>query len=101
MADESHDPWDRIDADPAETVDFGSLSRALEHHDYPTTNEELLDEFGEHELEFPDGSETLAEVLSAHEGVTYESPEEVRDAVVNVVTSEPAGEGYGHRNEQF
>ena len=101
MADESHDPRDRIDSDPAETVDFGSLSRALERHDYPATNEELLDKFGEHELEFPNGSETLEGVLSAHEGVTYESADEVREAVVNVATAEPVGEGYGHRNEQF
>lgn len=101
MADESHDPEDRTGSDPEETVDFGSLSRALERHDYPTTNEELLDEFGDHELEFPDGNEALAEVLSAHEGVTYESADEVREAVVNVATSEPVGEGYEHRNEQF
>ena len=101
MADESRDPRDRIDSDPAETVDFGSLSGALERHDYPTTNEQLLDEFGEHELELPDGNETLAEVLSAHKGVTYESADEVREAVVTVATSEPVGEGYGHRNEQF
>ena len=101
MADESHDPRDRIDSDPSDTVDLGSLSRALERHDYPATNEELLDEFGEHELELPDGNETLVEVLGAHEGVTYESADEVREAVVTVSTSEPVGEGYGHRNEQF
>ena len=100
MADESHDPRDWIASDPEETVDFSSFSRALEHYDYPATNEELLDEFGDCELAFPNGSETLAEVLSAHEGVTYESADEIRETVVNVAVSEPVGGGYRHRNEQ-
>lgn len=94
MADESHDPDERAAPDPETALDFGPLSRELADHEFPTANEELLDAFGEYEIGHPDGAATLAEVLGSHDGVTYESAEEVRDAVYNVVTAEPVGKGY-------
>lgn len=93
MADDGQDGVEpALDVDAG--VDFGPLSAALERHDYPTTNEELLAAVGDYELELPEETATLADVLESHEGVTYDSAAEVRRAVANVVAAESVGQGY-------
>ena len=74
-------------------VDIGPLASALESHDYPTTSDELVDEYGDYEVEFSDGTETLASILGTLEGVEeqYESPDEVRQTIYNLVQSGAVG----------
>lgn len=80
------------DGGPASAnVDFGALSGALERHEYPTTNEALLDALGDRELAVAGETRTLASVLGPERGVTYDSADEVRRAVANVVAAEPVG----------
>ena len=82
-------------------VEFGEeLSNELESHDYPTTTEELVSEFGDYELAFPDGeTHTFEEIFSAQQGdEEYEEPREVQQAVLNMVGSGAVGrEGYSGR----
>ena len=81
-------------------VEFGELAEKLENHDYPTTTEELVSEYGDYELEFPDGdTRTFEELLSIQQGnEEYEEPREVQQAVLNMVGSDAVGrEGYSDR----
>ena len=82
-------------------VEFGEeLSNALESHDYPTTTEALVGEYGDYELEFPDGeTRTFEEVLSIQQSDDeYEEAREVQQAVMNAVGSQAVGrEGYSDR----
>ena len=74
-------------------VEIGPLASELESHDYPTTSDELVDEYGDYEVEFSDGTETVASILGTLEGVEerYESPDEVRQTILNLVQSGAVG----------
>jgi hypothetical protein len=81
-------------------VDLGSLAKELDTLDYPTTTGELLAEFGDHDVEMHDGSQSVAELLGERtdEGEAYESADEVRRMLYNVVGVEAVGrEGYSDR----
>jgi hypothetical protein len=56
----------------------GELEEALEDYDYPTTADELIDEYGEYEVETNEGWKTVNELLSSVEDSEYESAEEVQ-----------------------
>jgi len=78
-------------------VEFGGLMAELEAHDYPATQATLLEEHGDRELDLADGSETLQSVLAEREvpeeqdTITYESPDEVHQAVLNMVGDQAVG----------
>ncbi len=78
-------------------VEFGGLLTALENHDYPTTQEELLDEYGDEELDLAEGEQTLSSVLAEREvaaeedTIEYDSPDEVQQAVLNMVGDRAVG----------
>lgn len=81
-------------------VDFGSLAEDLDEHDYPATTDELIDAYGEHELEYPGGVERFEDVLGPQEDTTFENAEDVRQAVFTMVGSEAVGrEGYSDRGD--
>jgi hypothetical protein len=79
-------------------VEFGDLEEKLSGHEYPTTRDEVVDAYGDHELEFENGSETLREVLGpvGDEGDTqeYESADEVHQEIFNMVGAEAVGRRY-------
>lgn len=82
-------------------VEFGDLADELESHDYPATASELVEEYGDHELELPNGEETVEDVLgplAESDDETYESAEEVEQVVLNMVGDDAVGrEGYSDR----
>lgn len=79
-------------------VELGDLNRKLDEHDYPTSTDELLAAYGDYEIELPDGSETLSEVLSPMADDSFDSPEAVRQAIYNMVGAEAVGrKGYTDR----
>lgn len=79
-------------------IELGDLNDDLEAHDYPASSGELTDEYGDRELDLPDGSESFAEVLEPVGDKEYESAEEVRQDVFNFVGSDAVGrEGYSDR----
>jgi len=76
-------------------VEFGALAEDLDDHEYPTTVEELVDEYGDRELELPGGEESFRDVL----GPYTEEPDqqfndagEVRQAILNMVGTEAVGQ---------
>ncbi len=75
-------------------VEFGGLDEKLKQHEYPTTVEELVDEYGDHELELPGGQESFGEALepySAEPDQQFNDADEVRQAVLNMVGDEAVG----------
>jgi hypothetical protein len=60
---------------------YTSTSRLFEEHTYPTTTSELVETYGEEQLQLANGSQTVADVLAPFGQETFESPEEARYAV--------------------
>lgn len=86
MADESNDHDEREMG-----IEFGPLADALDEHDFPATTEELIEAYGDHELEYPDGSEPFEDLIGPLGEQTFEDGEEVRQAVFNMVGTEAVG----------
>lgn len=86
MTDESQDHDEREMG-----VEFGPLADELDEHDYPATTEELIEAYGDRELEYPDGSERFRDLLGPQGDQTFEDGEEVRQAVFNMVGTEAVG----------
>lgn len=79
-------------------VEFGDLADDLESEAYPLTLEELLSSHGDEELVLGDETTTLREVLEPLGEDEYESPEEVKEAVLGMVGDEAVGrKGYSDR----
>ncbi|WP_049998701.1 DUF5789 family protein [Halococcus sediminicola] len=74
-ADETEPPRD----DTGETL--GDLDEALENHDYPTTTDELIEAYGDHEVESQGGSKSIDELFIPLDDETYDSPDEVRNRI--------------------
>jgi len=86
-------------------IEFGQLKEKLDSHDYPATNDELVEAYGDYELELPGGSQTLEEILGKRrsesgegEEIRYQSAEDVHQSIHNMVGSDAVGrEGYSDR----
>ncbi|MFC4358316.1 hypothetical protein ACFO0N_10200 [Halobium salinum] len=86
--------------DREQGVDFGDLDDELDGHDYPAEKDELVEEYGDHELKLPGGEMTFEEALEGYEPTDgeFEDADAVRSAVKNMVDSEAVGsEGYSDR----
>jgi hypothetical protein len=66
-------------------IDLGELDDALTSHDYPATTEELVEAYGEYEIETQDGKQSLADVLSVTDDQTYDSAENVRIRILGLL----------------
>lgn len=106
MANDQSSSGSDSDTDSREMgVDFGELEDELHSLDYPITREELLDRYGDNEIEISGGSETLQSVLGGQEMETdgsesheYDSADAVHQSVLNMVGSEAVGrEEYSDR----
>ncbi|MGB9966241.1 hypothetical protein [Halobacterium sp. CBA1126] len=69
--------------DPSERL--GNLDEALTSHDCPATTTELVEAYGEYELETQGGTKSLADVLSATDDQRYDSAEDVRRRVLGLI----------------
>ena len=79
-------------------VELGELSDKLDGHDYPASTDELIAEYGDHEIELPNGSETFEQVLGPMADDSFDSADSVRQAIFNMVGSEAVGrKGYTGR----
>jgi hypothetical protein len=85
MSDDSSDTRDM-------GVEFGPLADDLEDADYPISHGNLLQRYGDRELEFADGEQTLREVLDDENEREYEDARGVKQAVLNMVDADAVGE---------
>ena len=70
-------------ADPGE--ELGDLDEALKSHDYPATTNELVEAYGDYELETQGGKRSLEDVLSATDDQVYDTADDVRRRVLGLI----------------
>jgi hypothetical protein len=63
--------------------DLGALGDALDSHDYPATTTELIEAYGEYDIEIRDGEQTLADVLASVDDELYDSADDARSEILN------------------
>lgn len=86
------------DSSREQGIGFGDLDEKLLSVDYPVHVDAIREEYGDHELDLPEGSTTLGDALAELEGERFESVDGVKTAVKNVVGSDAVGrEGYTDR----
>ncbi len=78
------------------------VNRACELFDalaYPLTSDEVAHQVGDNEVEHPEGTETVREVLARFEPDTFGCPEEARLMFLSALGSEAIGrKGYTDRD---
>lgn len=72
-------------------VEFGPLADDLEDEEYPLENSELLETYGDREIDLQDGSETLENVLGPLGETTFDSADDVIQGVVGMVGDQAIG----------
>lgn len=71
----------------------------LRQHDYPATTAQLTDSHGEFQLDLPNGTETLGEVLQRGDSETFEAAGEAEAALYCSVSNKAIGrQGYSDRD---
>ncbi|WP_050047818.1 DUF5789 family protein [Halanaeroarchaeum sulfurireducens] len=69
--------------DPNEQL--GDLDEALKSHDYPATTNELVEAYGDYELETQDGKKSLEDVLSSTDVQIFDSGEDVHRRILELI----------------
>ena len=64
---------------------LGELDTALEAEEFPTTTNELVEDYGDYDIETQQGSETLEEVLASTDDQTFDSPDDVRSRILGLI----------------
>ncbi|KAB1185489.1 MULTISPECIES: hypothetical protein [Haloferax] len=64
---------------------LGGLDEVLEAQDYPITTDELVEAYGDYEIETQGGTESLEEVLAPTDNQTYDSADDVRSRLLGLI----------------
>ncbi len=72
-------------------VELGDLDDDLESHAYPISEDELFDQHGDREIEMGEETATLEELIEPLNQDEYGSADEVRQAIMNMVSDEAIG----------
>lgn len=70
---------------------LANVEDAIDAHSYPATAEELVDEYGDLELETPNGTETFGDALERLGDTTFVDAEDVRNSAYSAVSSDAIG----------
>ncbi|MFC7116386.1 hypothetical protein ACFQH2_17515 [Natronoarchaeum sp. GCM10025703] len=77
------DEEEPVRVDPGEGL--GDLDEALKSHDYPATTDELVEAYGDYELETQGGKKSLEDVLPSTDDQIYDSAEDVRRRILGLI----------------
>jgi hypothetical protein len=72
-------------------VELGDLGDDLESVDYPVSQDELLEEYGDGEIDMGEESATLEELLDPLNEDEYQSYGDVEQAIMNMVGDDAIG----------
>lgn len=64
---------------------------AFNTHSYPATTEDIIEDFGDIELNLPNGTETMGDALGRLDTETFQSAEEAQMAAYSAVSSKAIG----------
>jgi len=80
-------------------MSLNQATELLRQHDYPATTKQLADSYGDYELDLPNGTETLGEVLRRVESETFGSSGEAEELLYSAVSGKAIGrKGYSDRD---
>jgi hypothetical protein len=78
---------------------MSDMDEKIDAHSYPATTEELVEAYGELELETVDGTETFGELIELLGEQTFADAEEVRLTAYSALSEEAVGRvGYSDRD---
>jgi hypothetical protein len=78
---------------------LAAVSDQLDAHSFPATSTELIAEYGEIELDHPNGNETFGDALGRLGETTFEDAEDARLAMYSVVSKGAIGrQNYSDRD---
>ena len=66
-------------------LEFGDLAYRIADQNYPVMSTDFVSEFGDHKIESSSGDQTLNELFQALEVERFDSPDDVRQAIFNLV----------------
>lgn len=69
--------------DPDRRLD--QLDKPLETQEYPTTTNELVEAYGDHDIETQHGTKSLEEVLASTDDQTFDSADDVRSRILGLI----------------
>ncbi|ELY46910.1 hypothetical protein C495_05598 [Natronorubrum sulfidifaciens JCM 14089] len=72
-------------------VELGGLGDDLKSAEYPMSEAELFDQHGDKEIEMGDETATLEELLEPLNEDEYESADEIKQAIMNMVSDDAIG----------
>ena len=72
-------------------IEFGDLSEDLEREEYPLSKDELLEKYGDRELEYANGSTTVEEVIGPLGRDEFDGQDAVHQAILTMVGDEAEG----------
>lgn len=72
-------------------IDFGDLDEDLASEDFPLEKEELLDKYGDRELDHAGGAVTVEELLGPLGREEFEGVDAVHQSILNMVGKEAEG----------
>ena len=64
---------------------LGELDEVLETQSYPTTTDELVEAYGDYEIEIQGGTVSLEKVLAPTEDQTYDSADDIRSRLLGLI----------------
>lgn len=64
---------------------LGELDNELEAEEYPTTTNELVEAYGDYDIETQQGTENLEVVLASTDDQTFDSPDDVRSRILGLI----------------
>jgi hypothetical protein len=86
------------DNDRALGLELGDLGDKLENHDYPATEEELAEAYGDETVEYEEGdSETFDELLDRVNVEKFTSAQDVNEMLMTAVPTDATGGGHSDR----
>ncbi|WP_254823246.1 DUF5789 family protein [Haloglomus halophilum] len=78
---------------------MNDVDEKIDAHSYPATTEELVEAYGELELELADGTETFGDAIQRLGEQTFEDAEEVRLTAYSALSESAVGRvGYSDRD---
>lgn len=78
---------------------LANVDEKIDTHSYPASSQELIAEYGDLELELPNGEETFGEALGRLGDTTFVDAEDARTAAYSAVSKEAIGrQNYSDRD---
>lgn len=84
-------PDDTDETDELRSLRAAKIGDILDPDQFPLTTEDLIDQYGDVEVSFPSGSQTLRDVLETSGFETYTTRDEAQLAILNGVRRRAVG----------